>query len=138
MSSIILRMTARLLLPLLLLFSIFLFLRGHNEPGGGFVAGLVATAAWALYAIAYDAPTARRALRIEPRLLVGLGLLIILLSGTIGLLAQQPFLTGQWFYLELGGIGKVELGTPVLFDLGVYLGVVGVMLTIILALEEEE
>jgi multicomponent Na+:H+ antiporter subunit B len=137
MSSIILRMTARLLLPLLLLFSVFLFLRGHNEPGGGFVAGLVATAAWAVYAIAYDAATARRALRLEPRLLVGAGLLIIMISGVIGLLAQQPFLTGQWFYFELSGIGKVELGTPLFFDLGVYLGVVGVMLTIILALEEE-
>ena len=60
MTSIILRLTARVLLPMLLVFSVFLFARGHNEPGGGFVAGLVAAAAWALYAVAYDAAEAGR------------------------------------------------------------------------------
>ena len=138
MTSLILRTNARRLMPLLLLFSIFLFLRGHNEPGGGFVAGLVAAAAWALYAVAHDAATARRALRVEPRLLIGAGLLAALLSGAVGLLARQPFLTGLWGYLDLGGIGRFELGTPLLFDLGVYLTVLGVTLTIIFALEEEE
>lgn len=138
MTSLILRTTARYLLPLLLMFSFFLFLRGHNEPGGGFVAGLVAAAAFALYSIAYGSAAARRVLWIEPRLLIGLGLLTALVSGLFGLAAGQPYLTGLWGYFTLPGMGKVDVGAPVLFDLGVYLAVTGVTLTIIFALEEVE
>jgi len=138
MTSLILKTTARYLMPLLLLFSIFLFLRGHNEPGGGFAGGLVAAAAFALYSIAFGAAEARRVLRVEPRWLIGLGLLIALASGVIGLVSGQRFLTGLWGYLHLPGLDKVEAGTPVLFDMGVYLTVMGVTLTIIFVLEEAE
>jgi len=137
MTSFILLTTARLLLPLLLMFSVFLFGRGHNEPGGGFVAGLVAAAAWILYSLASDTSQARRALRFEPQSLIGWGLMAAFLSGAIGLLAGQPFLTGQWITLSVPMIGEIELGTPLLFDLGVYLAVVGVTLTVVFALEEE-
>ena len=64
--SPIFRTAARLLMPLLLLFSVFLLLRGHNEPGGGFVGGLVAAAAFALYAIAFGTRRARQALVVSP------------------------------------------------------------------------
>lgn len=137
MTSYLLRTTASFLLPLLLLFSLFLYLRGHNEVGGGFVGGLVAAAAWALYAIAYDADQARRVLRVDPRLLIGLGLLAALTSGLVGLLAGEPFLTGEWLEFDLAGLGHVEIGTPIIFDLGVYLTVLGVTLTIVFALDEE-
>ncbi len=137
MASLILHMATRLLMPLLLMFSVFLLVRGHNQPGGGFTAGLVAAAAWGLYALAHDAPIARRALRIEPRILIGLGLSAILLSGLAGLPSRRPFLTGQWTHLNLEGLGSYEIGTPLLFDLGVYLSVLGVVLTIIFVLEEE-
>lgn len=137
MTSYLLRTTATFLLPLLLLFSLFLYLRGHNEVGGGFVGGLVAAAAWSLYAIAYDAARARRVLRIDPRLLIGLGLLAALTSGVVGLLAGEPFLTGEWLEFDLVGLGHLEIGTPVIFDLGVYLTVLGVTLTIVFALDEE-
>lgn len=138
MTSIILRLTARVLLPLLLLFSLFLFVRGHNEPGGGFVAGLVAAAAWALYAIAYNPAVARHALRVEPRLLIGVGLALALVSGLPGLIWPGAFLTGVWGTLEVPGLGAVDVGTPVLFDLGVYVAVFAVTVTIIFALAEEE
>ncbi len=138
MTSLILKTTARYLMPLLLLFSIFLFLRGHNEPGGGFAGGLVAAAAFALYSIAFGAREARRVLRVRPRWLIGLGLLAALASGAIALLSGHPFLTGQWGYLRLPGLDTVDIGTPVLFDLGVYLTVMGVTLTVIFALEEAE
>jgi multicomponent Na+:H+ antiporter subunit B len=137
MASLILHTATRLLMPLLLMFSLFLLVRGHNQPGGGFTAGLVAAAAWGLNALVYDAQTARKAIRIEPRVFIGLGLIAILSSGMAGLLSGQPFLTGQWMHLNLGGIGSFEIGTPLLFDLGVYLSVVGVVLTIIFTLEEE-
>jgi multicomponent Na+:H+ antiporter subunit B len=136
--SMILRVTARVLLPLLLLFSVFLFVRGHNEPGGGFVGGLVAASAWSLYAIAYSAAAARRALRVDPLLLIGGGLLLALATGLLGLLEAGAFLTALWTEITVPGLGSLALGTPVLFDLGVYLVVLGVALTIILALAEEE
>jgi multicomponent Na+:H+ antiporter subunit B len=128
----------RYLFPLLLLFAVFIFLRGHNEPGGGFIAGLVASAAYALYSIARNSVEARRALGVDTRFLIGVGLLVALLSGLPGVFSGQPFLTGLWGYLAIPGIFKIEIGTPVLFDLGVFLAVVGVTLTIIFALEEAE
>ena len=137
MSSLILRASARLVLTLLLLFAVFLLLRGHNEPGGGFVGGLVAAAAFALYIIA-DGPTAARlALYFDPRTVIAGGLLVAAGSGAVSLLAGQPFLTAQWGTLRLPGLPPVALGTPLLFDTGVFLVVLGVTQTIILSLAEE-
>lgn len=135
MNSLILCTATRFLLPLLLMFSVFLMLRGHNEPGGGFSGGLVAASAFALYAIAYGVPKTREALRVDPRDFIGVGLIIALLSGVPSLLMNQPYLTGLWFYLP--GT-KIKIGTPVFFDIGVYLVVLGITLTIILALAEAE
>lgn len=136
MTSLILRTMVRLLLPLLLMFSVFLLLRGHNEPGGGFVGGLMAATGFALFSIAFGSETARRILRIDPNTLIGVGLLLALSSGLITLWLNQPFMTGMWFKVPLGSLGKLELGTPLFFDIGVYLTVWGVALTIIFALEE--
>ena len=138
MTSLILRTTARYLTPLLLIFSIFLFLRGHNEPGGGFAGGLVAAAPFALLSIAFGAAEARRVLQVDPRTLIGLGLLAAVAGGVIGLLYGKPFLSGVWGYFQLPGLGSVEFGSPILFDLGVYFVVIGVTLSIIFALEEAE
>lgn len=137
MKSLILITAIRLLMPLLLLFSVFLLVRGHNQPGGGFTGGLIAAAAWALYVVAHDASRARAAFRMEPRKLIGAGLIAILASGVPGLVAGRPFLSAQWFQLNLGALGATAIGTPLLFDFGVYLAVIGVTLTIIFALEEE-
>lgn len=138
MTSLILRTTTRYMTPLLLIFSVFLFWRGHNQPGGGFAGGLVAAAPFALFSIAFGAAEARRVLHVEPHVLIGVGLLIALSSGMLSLLAGYPFLTGTWGYLSIPGFAPVDLGTPVLFDLGVYLLVIGVTLSIIFALEEAE
>ena len=136
MSSLILSTATRYLLPLLLLFSIFLLLRGHNDPGGGFVGGLVAAAALALYGLAFGPVEARRLLKVEPRRLIGIGLLLALSSGLVAVLfLGRPFMTGVWSTIELPALGKP--GTPLLFDLGVYLVVVGVTLTILVALSED-
>jgi multicomponent Na+:H+ antiporter subunit A len=130
-ASPIFRTAARLLMPLLLLFSVFLLLRGHNEPGGGFVGGLVAAAAFALYSIAFGVKRARQALLVRPMTLLGTGLLIALLSGVPAVLRGQPFLTAGWMS------GPVPLGTPALFDLGVFLVVAGVVLMMLFSLAEE-
>jgi multicomponent Na+:H+ antiporter subunit B len=136
MSSIILSTTIRLLLPLLLLFSVFLLLRGHNEPGGGFVGGLVAAAAISLYALAEGVEAARRILIVNPRQLIAIGLLIALGSGVIPLFFGLPFQAGLWLPHSLPVLGHI--GTPLLFDLGVYLLVAGMALLIVLSLMEEE
>lgn len=137
MTSIILQTATRLIFTLLLLFAIFLLLRGHHEPGGGFIAGLVASSAFVLYAIAYDVGRARSALGIEPRALIGCGLLVAGFSGVLPMLMQKPFLTGLWGSWAAFGSAPIAAGTPLVFDLGVCLTVVGVILTIILALAEE-
>lgn len=136
MTSIILRTATKVLIALLLLFSVFLLLRGHNEPGGGFVGGLVAASAYTLHALAYSVPATRVALRIEPRTLIGVGLLVVGISGMLPMLVGRPFLTGLWADLRPGS-GVLDVGTPLVFDIGVYLAVLGVVLTIILALAEE-
>ena len=130
-TSPIFRTAARLLMPLLLLFSVFLLLRGHNQPGGGFVGGLVAAAAFALYGLAYGIERARRALLVTPLTLLGAGLLLAVGSGLPAALRGQPYLTAQW------APGAVPVGTPMVFDVGVFLVVAGVVLMMIFSLAEE-
>lgn len=135
MRSIILNTATRYLLPLMLLFSFFIWLRGHNEPGGGFVGGLVAAAAYVLYSIAFGVRSAQVLLRVSPRILAATGLALALVSGLLGpLLANETFMTGLWSKWEIPILQKV--GTPLLFDAGVYLTVVGITLWIIFALAE--
>ena len=138
MNSVILKTAIRFLLPLLLLASAFLFLRGHNEPGGGFVGGLVASGAIALYAMTHSVTAARRIVRVSPRVLVGSGLLMSLGSGLAPLLFGRPFLTGLWTTIATGGLGELHIGTPLLFDVGVYCVVTGVTLVVVFSLLEEE
>lgn len=138
MQSLILRTAGHFLLPLLLLFSLFLLFRGHNEPGGGFIAGLVAAAAIVLYLFSMDISSARRVLRIDPRSLLGGGMALAVLSGVPGVFRGQPFFTAQWWELAVPGVGKMKLSTVLLFDIGVYLVVIGAVLTIMLTLAEAE
>lgn len=139
MNHLILQTATRFMLPLLLLFSVFLLLRGHNDPGGGFTGGLVGAAAFALYALAYSVDAAREALRVDPRTLIAVGLLTAIASSCLSLLLRQPLLVSRnlWTSLNIRGVGEVHVGPPLAFDLGVYLVVVGVALTIIWTLAEE-
>jgi multicomponent Na+:H+ antiporter subunit B len=135
--SLILRTAARLILPLLLLYSIFLLLRGHNEPGGGFAAGLVAASAFALYALAFNVESANRALQIRPDTLIAIGLLVAAASGLLGLVRGESFMKGLWTALPLPVEVRLYVGTPLVFDMGVYLVVIGVTTMIVLNLAEE-
>lgn len=135
MSSLILSATARFLLPVLLMFSFFLLVRGHHLPGGGFVGGLVAASAFMLYAIAHSVREARALLRVDSVSLLGVGLILSLGSGLLSLFAGSPFMTGLWLAAPLPIVGK--LGTPVVFDVGVYLVVLGATLTVLFTLAED-
>jgi multicomponent Na+:H+ antiporter subunit B len=90
-----------------------------------------------LHAIAFSVPAARRALRVDPHKLVGAGLLLAAGSGMISLLQGLPFMTGQWIGAHLPGLGELKVGTPIVFDAGVYLVVLGGTLLIIFTLVEE-
>jgi multicomponent Na+:H+ antiporter subunit B len=135
MTSILLRTATRVLMPLLLLFALFLLLRGHNAPGGGFVAGLIVAAAFVLYVISSGVPASRRALLVDPSALLSVGLLVALASGVIAILTGRPFMTAAWASLASQPTG-VLIGTPLLFDVGVFLAVIGVVLTIVFTLAD--
>ena len=138
MRGLILPTATVYLMPVLLLFSLFLLLRGHNEPGGGFAGGLVAASAFVLLSVASGVSVAKRALQVDPRSMIGVGLLLMLASGVIApLLYGEPYLTSHWWTFPLGEY-EVAVGTPLLFDIGVYLAVAGTVLLIVFSLEEED
>ncbi|MCC5856068.1 MAG: Na+/H+ antiporter subunit B [Idiomarina sp.] len=136
--TIILYTAARYIVPLQLLFSIFLLLRGHDEPGGGFIAGLVASGAMALYLFTFGATVTRDLLRVDPRNLIGAGLFFGMISIFPALLNGEPFFTAQWWPIPLPGGGELKLSTPLIFDIGVYLTVFGSVMLMLIALTETE
>lgn len=137
MNTVIFRTAAPVLTALMLVFSVFVLLRGHNEPGGGFIGGLIGASGLLIYGIASGVEATRRALRVHPIVLAGLGVVLAALSGFVSLLADAPFLTGLWWIFEADG-SEIALSTPLLFDIGVYAVVVGSVGTIGLALEGDE
>ena len=134
-NSIILVAATRLLTALLLLFSIFMLLRGHNLPGGGFIGGLLAAGGIAIYQLSCGVRRARRLLRVDPRAIAGVGVLTALGAGVVGIAARGSLLAGVWSSSVVPGVGK--LGSPLLFDIGVFLVVIGAGLTILFTLDEE-
>lgn len=131
MNSIIMTTVARPVALLMIAFSIFLLIRGHNAPGGGFIGGLTIAAAFVLIALSNGVEAAERALRVQPTTIAATGLAVALAAGLAGLFADQPFLTGLWTH-----VAGLPLGTPLLFDLGVYLTVWGSVLSVVFALEQ--
>ncbi|MDE1994114.1 MAG: Na(+)/H(+) antiporter subunit B [Rhizobiaceae bacterium] len=137
MNTLIFRTVAPFLTALMLLFSVFVLLRGHNEPGGGFIGGLIAASALAIYGIACGVSAVRRAIVFHPLAIAGFGLLASTLAGLLSIAFRVPFMTGLWVYPHLFGT-EVPLSSVMLFDAGVYLVVVGAITSIALALEERE
>jgi multicomponent Na+:H+ antiporter subunit B len=135
MKSSILQTAVGFLMPLLLLFAVFELLRGHNQPGGGFVAGLIVAASFVLYSIAFSVEAARRALLVEPSRLLGIGLLVAFVSGLPGVALGHAFMTPLWTSATIGS-KVLDLGTPLVFDAGVFLTVIGVVLTIVFTLTD--
>jgi multicomponent K+:H+ antiporter subunit A len=129
---LMLKLVTRLLLPLAVLVTAHLFLRGHNLPGGGFIAGLVLAIAMVLLSIAHGEDWVNDRLRSDFRRWLSAGLLIAALTGAGSWMLGHPFLTSTYDYPVLPFVGAVPLASASLFDLGVFLAVVGgtmVMLT---------
>jgi len=133
--SLILRTSAPMLLWLSLLASLYVLLRGHNEPGGGFLGGLVAASGLLFHAIARGPEGVRTLLVLHPVQLSALGVLLAATSGLPAFLGPDgAYLTHLWWFAELGV--TLPLGTALLFDLGVYLAVVGMAVAIFIGLLE--
>ncbi|NKB86933.1 MAG: monovalent cation/H+ antiporter subunit A [Acidobacteria bacterium] len=128
---LILGVIARLILPFALLVSVFLFLRGHNAPGGGFIAALVTSVALIVQYVAFGVGWTHRRLPRDFHPMIGAGLLIAGFTGLGSLWFGAPFLTSSFGHFHLPVVGDFELATASLFDLGVYFAVIGaVMLTL--------
>ncbi len=123
------------MMPLLLLLSVYMLLRGHNLPGGGFIGGLLAASAIILQMVAFGPKVARQIFRVNYLLLAAFGVFFGALWGLPALFAGLPYMQAFWLPEPIPGVGKI--GTPVLFDVGVYLTVIGVTTKIALLLVEE-
>ncbi|TVP52374.1 MAG: Na+/H+ antiporter subunit B [Halomonadaceae bacterium] len=137
-NTLILQTAAIYITPLQLLFSVFLLLRGHDEPGGGFIAGLMASSAFVLYMFSYGVTATRNLFKIVPVDMLALGLILGMISGLPAMFLGQPFLQAQWWDIPLLGDATLKLSTPLIFDIGVYLAVIGTTLMIVVALMESE
>ena len=130
----ILAVISQSLLPLALLVSFYIFLRGHNMPGGGFIAGLITSVALIQQYIAHGVDWVKPRLKIEYQTLIALGILIATLTGIGSWYFDRPFMTTWFDYFDIPYIGEIELASALIFDLGVYLTVIGSSLLILASL----
>ncbi|GGH70456.1 Na(+)/H(+) antiporter subunit B [Compostibacillus humi] len=136
-NNVILRTVTRIVVIIILTLAVYLFLAGHHAPGGGFIGGLVLASAFVLLFIAVDMETVRKAVPIDFKLVAALGAFISVATGFGGVMFGEPFLNQVFGYVELPFFGETELTTVTIFEAGVALAVVGVVVTIILSIAED-
>lgn len=129
---------ARTMIPTLIAFSLYLLIVGHDAPGGGFAGGLVGSAALLLVYLAYGDRGVRRVLPTSPEIITGMGLGVAFLAGALGLLIDGAFLGALEAKTSLPLIGDVKVTSVLVFDMGVYLVVLGLIATAIVRLGGEE
>ena len=137
MKSILFNYAVKRLKPLMLLVSVIILLRGHNEPGGGFIGGLIAASAYLMFAISEGPFIVRKKLWFHPIKIMGVGLLFAIMSLLPSWLAGNEFMKGIWMEVPFIFGHSVKLGTPLIFDIGVYFVVIGFTLNVFFVLMEE-
>lgn len=137
-NDVILQTISKIIFFMIILFSMHMFFAGHYYPGGGFVGGLLTSGAFVLMLLAFDLKTVKQVFPLDFKILIGIGLLFAAGTSAGALLFNVPFLTHAYDYFNLPLLGKTSLHTAVLFDIGVYLVVVGVTMTIIQTIGESE
>jgi multicomponent Na+:H+ antiporter subunit B len=135
MNSVILQIASKYVRLILLAFAVLALFRGHNHPGGGFIGGLLGGLAFGFSSFAYSAEFVRKRLFLRPSFMVAIGLAVVLLSMTASLLVDAEIMKGLWMEIQIPPGMKLKLGTPLLFDLGVFLTVMGVSLMYLLNLD---
>ena len=134
--NIILENIVNLFMKVMFIFSIYLLLRGHNNPGGGFIAGIIASTGFIFYAIIFGTDSLQKMIKCKPQTLIGIGLLLVLIAAILPAFLSLEMLTGLWIKAEIPIIGTLHAGSPLIFDTGVYFVVAGVILTIIISIME--
>lgn len=135
MNTLIVRTTLKLIVPLFMLASVYLLFRGHNLPGGGFIGGLIAAIPIVFHVMVYGTEKTKEIFKLNIFVLIGIGLLTAASSGLISMFLGDVFMTSLWGDFEIPLLGKP--GTPIMFDIGVYLVVIGIVLRIAFAMSED-
>ena len=137
MNSVILQIAAKYVRWLLIFFAVVALYRGHNHPGGGFIGGLLVSLSVIFYSLAYDAERAKQKLILQPGSNIFIGLLFILISVLPGVFKNGVLMSGVWTSVSLPLLGEIKLGTPFLFDIGVFFAVIGVTVMLFFSLKKE-
>lgn len=146
MTTVIMRTTARIVVPIILVVAVSLFLQGHSLPGGGFIGGVLTVAAFGLIYVAYNLDYLESGVldrEVEYNTVIGqhrtvtayrrlfmFGLAVVVASGVAGIVLGEPFLAQSYTYVNLPLFGEVEFASAVVFDLGIFCIVVGGLLTV--------
>ncbi|WP_340084162.1 Na(+)/H(+) antiporter subunit B [Siminovitchia sp. FSL H7-0308] len=136
-NNVILKTVTKIVVFIILTFAVYLFFSGHHTPGGGFIGGLVLASAFILLLLAHDIETIQKGIPFDFKLVAALGVLIAVSEGAGSLLFGKPFLSQAFAYIGIPYYGKIGLATITLFEAGVALTVVGVVVTIILSISED-
>ncbi|WP_159887816.1 Na(+)/H(+) antiporter subunit B [Paenibacillus puerhi] len=137
-TDVFLQTATKIQVFIIMTFSIYILFAGHHNPGGGFIGGLITASALVLLYIAFDLQSVRDILPVNFNQLAAAGVIVAVLTGTASLLFDVHFLTQTFTYVNLPLLGKTELASAVIFDLGVYMTVVGTTMTIITSISEDE
>jgi multicomponent Na+:H+ antiporter subunit B len=132
--TIMLATAIKLLMPLFIIFSLYLLFRGHNDPGGGFIGGLIGSMGFVFYTMTFGSEVTIKTYKINSMALIATGLFLAAASGIISIFYGDIFLTARWEDYYLPFIGRP--GTPILFDIGVYILVMGIILKITFSMSE--
>lgn len=139
MNSIILQIAARYLKILFLIFAVLALLRGHNQPGGGFIGGLLAVLSIVYSSLAYSTLQVKNKMKMKPKNYIAFGMICILSSTIPSIIAGNSMMKGVWLKLDIPMLSTtLKLGTPLLFDTGVFLTVIGVTLLFFFTLSIKE
>ncbi|MNI16398.1 Na(+)/H(+) antiporter subunit B [compost metagenome] len=137
-TDVYLQTATKILVFIIMTFSIYILFAGHHNPGGGFIGGLITASALVLFYIAFDLQSVRDIIPVDFNQLAAAGVIVAVLTGTASFLFDVPFLTQTFTYVNLPLLGKTELASAVIFDLGVYMTVIGTTMTIITSISEDE
>lgn len=138
MNSFILQIAAKYIRALLILFAVIALIRGHNYPGGGFIGGLLAALSVIYYGFAFSVKQVRDKLKINPNTYIATGLFLVFLSFIPSIVNHLDLMQGVWLVLQIPVLGELKLGTPFLFDIGVFLTVIGVTFLFFFSLTKVE
>jgi multicomponent Na+:H+ antiporter subunit B len=137
-NDVILKTVSQVVVLIILTLGVYLFLSGHNQPGGGFIGGLVLASAFVLMFLAFDSHTVNTAIPFDFKKISALGVLLAFSSSTLPMFFGQPFMSQTFGYFDLPLFGKTELATVTIFEAGVALTVIGVVVNIITSISEDE